>query len=78
MGAQAEPAPAVHGREEDEAPGAQYGTNEFNFEKLPNPPTFKPTKCAHCKRRINLGTYGYTKKGKVYFCQRCLHVAMAR
>jgi hypothetical protein len=23
-----------------------YGTNEYNFEKLPNPPAYEPTKCS--------------------------------
>lgn len=57
---------------------AWYGTNEFNFEKMTNPPAFEPTKCANCKRRIHLGTGAYTMKGKEYFCERCFHVAMAR
>ena len=31
------------------------GQNEYNFEKLPNPPAFKPIKCAKCGRIIHLG-----------------------
>jgi hypothetical protein len=48
-----------------------YGTNEFNFTKLENPPTFEPTHCSKCKRVIHLGTDGYTTQGDNYFCQRC-------
>ncbi len=28
-----------------------YGTNEYNFRKLPNPPEFEPTRCAKCPSR---------------------------
>ncbi len=48
-----------------------YGTNDYNFEKLPNPPSFKPTKCAGCKKIINLGEEGYTISGREYFCEKC-------
>jgi len=49
-----------------------YGTNEFNFVKLENPPPFEPTLCAKCKRRIRLGDDEYTifSDGR-YFCERC-------
>ena len=36
-----------------------HGTNEYNFEKLENPPTFKPTYCGGCGRVIHLGTDGF-------------------
>jgi len=48
-----------------------YGTNEYNFVKLENPPEFKPTKCAKCKRVIKMGEGGYSMKGGEYFCDRC-------
>jgi hypothetical protein len=48
-----------------------YGTNEYNFEKLANPPAYKPTKCARCKKVIHLGTEGFSVKGKEYFCEEC-------
>ncbi len=49
-----------------------YGTNEYNFEKLPNPPTFEPTLCASCKSRIHLGEDGYTiKPSGEYLCESC-------
>lgn len=48
-----------------------YGTNEYNFEKLSNPPAYRPTKCAGCQKVIHLGTDGYSIKGKEYFCGDC-------
>jgi hypothetical protein len=48
-----------------------YGTNEYNFEKLPNPPEYEPTHCADCGRVIRLGTEGYSVQGKKYWCERC-------
>ena len=50
---------------------AWYGTNEYNFEKLENPPTYEPTKCAKCRSVIVLGDGGYSMTGEGYFCQRC-------
>ncbi len=48
-----------------------YATNEYNFEKLENPPSYKPTRCAICGRRISLGTDGYTRSGDDYWCETC-------
>ncbi len=48
-----------------------YGTNEYNFEKLPNPPAFEPTKCSKCGIVISLGTDGYTQSGDEYWCEEC-------
>ena len=48
-----------------------YGTNEYNFEKLPNPPKYEPTKCAKCKRTIRLGEDGYSQIGGKYLCLKC-------
>ena len=48
-----------------------YGTNEYNFAKLENPPKYRPTRCARCGKVIKLGTDGYTMKGKEYFCAAC-------
>jgi hypothetical protein len=49
-----------------------YGINEYNFEKLKNPPSYKPTHCASCGNVIRLGKDGYTiaPDGK-YFCLEC-------
>ncbi|MBV6393017.1 MAG: hypothetical protein KPEEDBHJ_02247 [Anaerolineales bacterium] len=48
-----------------------YGTNEYNFEKLQNPPEFKPTRCAKCKKVIRLGTDGYSMHAGKYYCMEC-------
>lgn len=48
-----------------------YGTNEYNFEKLPNPPDFEPTLCNACGKRIRLGHDGYSMVQKGYLCERC-------
>jgi hypothetical protein len=47
------------------------GTNDYNFEKLPNPPSFKPTRCSKCKKIIKLGeeSVGYIKGKPV--CENC-------
>ena len=49
-----------------------YGTNEYNFEKLKNPPAFEPTHCAKCGKVINLGNDGFSIKGQEYYCEECL------
>jgi hypothetical protein len=48
-----------------------YGTNEYNFEKLPNPPEYEPTKCAKCGKIIKLGEDGYSMFKGEYFCEKC-------
>lgn len=48
-----------------------YGTNEFNFEKLENPPSFEPKRCSACGKTINLGTDGYAQLGASYKCEDC-------
>lgn len=48
-----------------------YGTNEYNFETLENPPAYKPTKCSSCGKVIRLGTDGYSIVGKKYQCMDC-------
>jgi hypothetical protein len=53
-----------------------YGTNEFNFEKLKNPPAYLPTKCAKCGVMISLGYDGYSQKGNEYWCEECTHKEM--
>jgi len=47
------------------------GTNEYNFEKLPNPPEFEPTKCIKCGVRISLGEGGYSRGPDGYKCLEC-------
>ncbi len=53
-----------------------YGTNEYNFEKLGNPPAYLPTKCARCGVVISLGYDGYSTKGGEYWCEECTHKEM--
>ena len=49
-----------------------FGTNEYNFEKLPNPPKFKPTHCSKCNRVISLSQDGYViEPGGKYVCMEC-------
>ena len=55
---------------------AYYGTNEFNFQKLENPPAYLPTKCAGCRIIISLGYDSYSKKGDEYWCEECTHKEM--
>jgi len=52
-----------------------FGTNEYNFEKLENPPDYEPTRCAECNRVIHLGAEGYTvEPGVGYVCENCSDV----
>ena len=48
-----------------------YGTNEYNFERLENPPKFEPTRCAKCKTVISLGYDGYSMYVGKYYCMNC-------
>lgn len=53
-----------------------YGTNEFNFEKIENPPAYKPTLCSKCGATIRIGTDGFSIKGGKYWCQECTEKEM--
>ncbi len=53
-----------------------YGTNEFNFEKLENPPKYEPTKCSKCGNVIILSKEGYSVLGQDYFCETCTNIDM--
>lgn len=53
-----------------------YGTNEYNFEKLENPPAYEPTKCSRCGIIINLGTDGYSQLGNQFWCEECGEIRM--
>jgi hypothetical protein len=48
-----------------------YGTNEYNFEKLSNPPQYEPTRCVGCDRVIRLGYEGYSYDPNGYLCEKC-------
>jgi len=53
-----------------------YGTNEYNFEKLENPPAYLPTRCSKCGVVISLGYEGYSQKGNEYWCEECTYKEM--
>jgi hypothetical protein len=55
-----------------------YGTNEYNFVKLKNPPKYEPTRCAKCKRMIRLAEDGYSMKAGGYYCMRCSGLDLTR
>lgn len=48
-----------------------YGTNEYNFVKLENPPAFEPTLCATCGERLDLGGGEYALLRGEYACMAC-------
>lgn len=48
-----------------------YGTNEYNFEKLANPPAFEPTHCAGCGRVVSFSEDGFTWSAGLYYCEDC-------
>jgi hypothetical protein len=49
-----------------------YGTNEYNFRKLENPPEYEPTRCSICSRAINLGEDAYSiEPSGNYLCEEC-------
>jgi len=48
-----------------------YATNDYNFEKLENPPAYAPTTCSKCGAVIKMGTEGFTRSKDEYWCQAC-------
>ncbi|MEK9130443.1 MAG: hypothetical protein AAB526_03575 [Patescibacteria group bacterium] len=46
-------------------------TNEYNFEKLENPPKYEPTKCIKCGCVIKLADGGYSMNKEGYVCMNC-------
>lgn len=48
-----------------------YGTNEYNFEKLRNPPSYEPTRCSKCNAVIVLSEGGYSFGSDGYRCSDC-------
>ena len=55
---------------------AWYGTNEYNWEKMPDPPKFKPTKCSKCGKTIVLSQGGYSCGKDGYTCSNCFPVSV--
>lgn len=48
-----------------------YGTNEYNFVKLKDPPAFEPTLCTVCQKVIRQGEDGYTRQAGKFYCMEC-------
>ncbi len=48
-----------------------FGTNEYNFEKLPNPPPYEPTRCRECGRVIRLAYDMHSYSAEGYRCEKC-------
>ncbi len=48
-----------------------FGTNEYNFEKLENPPSYEPTTCCACGAVIPLAEGGYSISKGEYKCSKC-------
>ena len=48
-----------------------FGTNEYNFEVLENPPEYEPTKCHECGKVIVMSEGGYSSGPKGYSCWDC-------
>ena len=48
-----------------------YGTNEYNFEALKDPPAYEPTRCSDCGRVIRLGREAYSMQRGKYICDEC-------
>lgn len=57
---------------------AWFGTNEYNWEKMPNPPKFEPTRCHKCGKIIKLPEGGYSHGPEGYTCAECLGVDSSR
>lgn len=49
-----------------------YGTNEYNFEKLANPPKFQRTHCAGCEKIIRLPDGGFASLKDICVCEECM------
>jgi hypothetical protein len=48
-----------------------FGTNEYNFEVLENPPDYEPTHCSACGQVIVLADGGYSHSRDGYLCGPC-------
>lgn len=55
-----------------------YGTNEYNFVKLENPPAYEPTHCDGCGVVIILSEGGYSQGPKGTLCEQCGQEAYAK
>ena len=48
-----------------------FGTNEYNFDILKDPPKFETTLCSKCNRKINLTEDFYTTYKGEHICEKC-------
>ncbi|MFH1644100.1 MAG: hypothetical protein ABIA74_02900 [bacterium] len=48
-----------------------YGTGDYNFEQLPNPPKYKALRCAKCSSYIKLGDEECFITNEGYLCSKC-------
>jgi hypothetical protein len=56
-----------------------YGTNEYNFEVLENPPEYESTRCSKCGSVISLSGDGYMiSPTEGYLCEKCSDVDFSR
>ena len=55
-----------------------YGTNEYNFEALENPPDYEPTKCDSCGAIIKLSEGGFSYGPRGYLCGKCTYEEMGK
>ena len=49
-----------------------YGTNEYNFTKLKNPPSYEPSRCTKCNTIIVFGEDGYSIRDGKKYCEKCM------
>jgi hypothetical protein len=57
---------------------AWCGTNEHNFEQMPDPPAYEPTTCARCGQVIVLAEGGFARGPNGYLCGDCLSKELTR
>jgi hypothetical protein len=48
-----------------------YGTNEYSFERLEDPPEYEPTVCGECGATIVMAEGGYSLGPDGYKCGGC-------
>ena len=54
-----------------------YGTNEYNFEKLENPPAYESARCTNCNAIIVSSEGGYSQSSKGCFCAQFSDISWA-
>lgn len=54
---------------------AYYGTTDYNFEKLTNPPAYQPAHFSGCNKVIKLASDAYTESKDGTYCLNCYALA---